>query len=265
MSLLDDFMIRALLAGFGVVFAAAPLGCFVIWRRMAFFGDASAHAALLGVALALAFNTSVFAGVLAISLIVALSITSLSGRGMAIDTMLGVMAHSALAFGLVAVSFIEGVRVDLMSYLFGDILSVNRTDLLVIWGGGALVLTLLIARWQALLTSTISPDLASASGFNPKREEVILSVALAVVIAVAIKVVGALLIAAMLLIPSSAARPLSRTPEQMALFGVGIGLLSVVTGLRAAFIFDTPAGPTIVCAAAVFFALSNIIRLVRPT
>lgn len=130
----DDFQFRAILAGVGVAIAAAPLGCFVVWRRMAYFGDATANAAILGVALSLALSVSVFAGALTIAFLMALTVNALSGRGFAMDTLLGVMAHSALAFGLVAVSFIQGVRLDLMAYLFGDILAVGRVDLAVIWG-----------------------------------------------------------------------------------------------------------------------------------
>ena len=141
--MLDDFLIRAALAGVGVALAAALLGCFVVWRRMAYFGDATAHAAILGVALSLAFSVSTFVGVLGVSVAMALIITSLSGRGQAMDTLLGVLAHSALAFGLVAVSFLHGVRVDLEAYLFGDILAVTRGDLAAIWAGAALVVAVI--------------------------------------------------------------------------------------------------------------------------
>ncbi|MEO9819457.1 MAG: metal ABC transporter permease [Paracoccaceae bacterium] len=261
--MLDDFMTRAALAGIGVAFAAAPLGCFVVWRRMAYFGDATAHAAILGVALSLAFSMSIFVGTMAIALLMALTVSVLSGRGYAMDTLLGVLAHSALAFGLVAVSFISGVRIDLMAYLFGDILAVSRGDLAVIWGGAALVVALIAWRWSALLMSTLNADLAHASGIDPKREQLALTLALAVTVAVAIKVVGVLLIAAMLIIPSAAARPLARTPEGMAIIAGMIGMLSVVIGLRAAFVFDTPAGPTIVCMAAITFLATSVIRNVR--
>jgi zinc transport system permease protein len=168
MMLLDNFLILAALAGLGVAIAAAPLGCFVVWRRMAYFGDATAHASILGVVLALTFSTSVFAGVLVVSLIMAITVSTLSGRGYAMDTLLGVLAHSALAFGLVAVSLLQGVRIDLMAYLFGDILAVGTTDLVVIWGGAVLVLALVAWRWSALLTATLNPDLAYASGIDPK-------------------------------------------------------------------------------------------------
>lgn len=257
--MLDDFMTRATLAGVGVACAAAPLGCFVVWRRMAYFGDATAHAAILGVALSLAFELSIFPGTLAVALMMALTVTRLSGRGYAMDTLLGVMAHSALAFGLVAVSFLSGIRIDLMAYLFGDILAVSRADLLVIWAGAATVIALTWWRWSALLTSTLSEELAYASGFYPKREQLILTLSLAITVAVAIKVVGVLLIAALLIIPSAAARGLARTPENMALIAAGIGSVSAVAGLQGAYVFDTPAGPSIVCVAALLFAVLNLL------
>ena len=252
--MLDDFMTRATLAGVGVAFAAAPLGCFVVWRRMAYFGDATAHAAILGVALALALQISIFAGATAVALIMAVLVTTLARHGYAMDTLLGVLAHSALAFGLVAVSFLSGIRIDLMAYLFGDILAVSRADLAVIWGGAALVVVLIAWRWSPLLTATLNEEVAYASGLDPKREQLILTLSLAITVAVAIKVVGVLLIAAMLIIPAAAARSLARTPEAMAVIAAAIGAVSAVAGLRAAYLLDTPAGPSIVCAAAILFA-----------
>ena len=133
-------MIRAGLAGIGLAFAAGPLGCFVVWRRMAYFGETISHAAILGVALSLMLQVSIFAGALVVALLVAWTVNLLSERGYAIDTLLGVLAHSSLAVGLVVVSFLSGIRIDLMAYLFGDILAVSRLDLIIIWGGALLVL-----------------------------------------------------------------------------------------------------------------------------
>ncbi len=257
--MLDDFMMRATLAGVGVAFAAAPLGSFVVWRRMAYFGDATAHAAILGVAISLALSMSIFIGAVAVALIMALTVTALSGRGYAMDTLLGVLAHAALAFGLVAVSFLSGIRIDLMAYLFGDILSVSRGDLAVIWGGATLVVGLIAWRWQGLLTATLNEDLAYSCGIDPKREKLVLTLSLAITVAVAIKVVGVLLIAALLIIPAAAARPLSRTPEGMAVAAAMIAAASAIIGLRAAYVFDTPAGPTIVCIAALCFAAASML------
>jgi zinc transport system permease protein len=254
--MLDDFLTRAALAGVGVALAAAPLGCFIVWRRMAYFGDATAHAAMLGVALSLTLSTPIFGGVLVVSLLMAILVSTLSGRGYAMDTLLGVMAHSALAFGLVAVSFQSSIRLDLMAYLFGDILAVTPTDLGIIWGGCALVIALVAYRWQSLLLATLNPDLAHASGVSPVREQLVLTISLAIVVAVAIKVVGVLLIAAMLIIPAAAARPFSRTPEAMAAIAAFIGCGGSLAGLRLSYHLDTPSGPTIVCFIATLFLVS---------
>lgn len=264
--MLDDFLVRAALAGLGVALATAPLGCFVVWRRMAYFGDATAHAALLGVALALALDGPVIVGVLAVALLIAIAVSTFSGRGLAEDTLLGVLAHSMLAIGLLSVSLLSGVRVDLMAYLVGDILAVSKQDLALIWGGGLAVVALIAWRWQALLTSTLSPDLAQASGINARREQLVLTIALAIVVAVAIKVVGALLISALLIIPA-AARPLAKTPEAMAVIAALIGSVAALGGLGVSFEMDTQTGPTIITiTTAAFFATNVILRMfVRKT
>jgi zinc transport system permease protein len=255
-TMLDDFLVRAGLGGVGLALATGPLGSFVIWRRMAYFGDATAHAAILGVALALATDLPVALGTLVVALAMAATVSTLATRGWAMDTTLGVLAHAALAVGLVAVSFIPTVRTDLSAYLFGDILAVSRGDTLFIWGGAGLVVALLAWRWQPLLTATLNPDLAHAAGIDPDRERLVLTLALAVVVAVALKVVGALLIAAMLIIPAAAARGLARTPEAMAVMASMIGAGAVMAGLWGSLTWDTPAGPSIIVAATVVFALT---------
>ncbi|NNU81164.1 hypothetical protein HMH01_12030 [Halovulum dunhuangense] len=260
--MLDDFLLRATLAGLAVALVAGPLGCFVVWRRMAYFGDAAAHAAILGVALSLAFSISLFLGVAITVAGMALAISALSGRGWAVDTLLGVAAHGGLAAGLIAVSFLPGVRVDLMAYLFGDILAVGRIDLAVIWSGALAVLALLIWRWPHLLLATLNADLAVSRGIDPRREQLLMTLALAGLVAVALKVVGALLITAMLIIPAAAARSVARTPEAMALGATGIAALSAVGGLQMSARLDTPAGPSIVVLAVVAFVLGSL--LLRP-
>lgn len=261
--MLDDFLVRAALAGVGTAIAAGLLGCFVVWRRMAYFGDATGHAAVLGVALALLFGTSITLGVGVVALAMAILIHGLSGRGAAVDTMLGVLAHGALALGLVAVTLIPGQRINLDAYLFGDVLSVTRMDLAVIWGGGALVAVALWWRWSALLTATLSHDLAYAAGINPRREQLLLTLLMAAVVAVAIKVVGALLITALLIIPAAAARNFAGSPERMAFLAVASGTLSTLAGLRLAVVFDTSVGPMIIVVAVMVFAASVIMRELR--
>jgi zinc transport system permease protein len=261
--MLDDFLTRAALAGVGTAVATGPLGCFVVWRRMAYFGDATAHAAVLGVALALALALPVQAGTLAVALAMAVTVAALASRGHAMDTVLGVLAHSALAFGLVAVSFLPGVRVDLSAYLFGDILAVSAADLGMVWAGAVAVVALLAWRWQPLLTATLSEDLAQAAGIDPRRERLVLVVALALVVAVAIKVVGALLIAAMLIVPAATARTLARSPEVMAVAAVLVGAVAAAGGLAASLVLDTPTGPSIVAVAAGLFALALPLGVLR--
>lgn len=261
--MLDDFLVRAALAGVGVALATGPLGAFVVWRRMAYFGDATAHAAILGVALALATDLPIAVGTLVVALAMAVAVAGLAARGWAMDTTLGVMAHSALAFGLVAVSFLPQVRTDLSAWLFGDILAVSKTDLALIWGGGLVVVGLLVWRWQALLAATLNEDLAHSAGIRPERERLVLVIALAIVVAVALKVVGALLISAMLIIPAASARGLARSPESMALGAVGVGAVAALAGLALSLWQDTPAGPSIVVAAAAAFAVSVALSRLR--
>jgi zinc transport system permease protein len=259
-TMLDDFLVRAGLAVVGLSLATGPLGAFVVWRRMAYFGDATAHAAVLGVALALATDLPIGLGTLVVALAMAVTVAGLSARGWAMDTTLGVLAHSALAFGLFAVSYFPTFRQDLSSYLFGDVLLVSGTELGLVWLGALGVLGLLVWRWQPLLTATLSEDLAHAAGIRPNRERLVLVVALAFTVAVALKVVGALLIAAMLIIPAAAARSFARTPEAMAVIAVAFGALSGLGGIALSLWQDTPGGPSIIVVAAVIFALSALRR-----
>ena len=253
--MLDDFMTRATLAGIGVSLAAAPLGCFVVWRRMAYFGEATAHAAMLGIAISLTFEFSILAGAILVSLIMASSVTILEGRSLFLDTLLGVAGHSSNAAGLVIVSFISGIRIDLMAYLIGDILAVSNMDLLMIWIGVLIIFSLIIWRWSPLLLVTLSEDLASANGYNPKKENFIITLSLAIVVAVGIKVVGVLLIIALLIIPAASARSVASSPESMGIIASLIGVLSSILGLNAAYLFDTPTGPSIVCVSSLFFLI----------
>jgi zinc transport system permease protein len=264
-SLLDDFLVRAMLGAVGVALAAGPLGCFVVWRRMAYFGDATAHAALLGVTFALATELPIVLGVALSSVAMAFAVAAAAGRSLAVDTLLGVAAHGALGVGLVSLGVLEGVRVDLFGYLFGDILAVSRGDLLVIYAGAALVAGLLAWRWRALLLATLNEDLAAAAGVDARRERLMLMLALALLVAVALKVVGALLITAMLLIPAAAARSLARTPEAMALGASAIGALASVAGLAGSLRLDTPAGPSIVVAALAGLVVAGGLAGLRAT
>ena len=255
--MLDDFFVRALLAGVGLAIVAGPLGCFVIWRRMAYFGDTMAHSALLGVALSLMLKINLAVSVFVVAAAVSLALLALQKRGaLSADALLGILSHATLAIGLVLTSFLTWVRFDLMSYLFGDILSVGEADIDIIWGGGILVLLALAKLWRPLLAATVSPELAEAEGQEPEKARLYFMLLMALVIAIAIKVVGILLVTAMLIIPAAAARRFSGSPEMMAVLSALIGAIAVVGGLFGSLRFDTPSGPSIVVAALVMFLAS---------
>ena len=263
--MLDDFFTRALVAGIGVAVVAGPLGCFIVWRRLAYFGDTLSHAALLGVALALLFDSEITITVFAVSLAIALALLVLQRRAtLSADSLLGLLAHSALALGLVVLAFMTWVRIDLMGFLFGDILAASVTAIAVIYFGGAVILAVLVWIWRPLFAATVNRELAEAEGVAADRTDIIFMVLMAGVIAVAMKIVGVLLITAMLIIPAAAARRFSTGPEQMALIAAAIGAGSVVLGLFGSLKWDTPSGPSIVVAALLFFivGLLPVTRLV---
>lgn len=255
--MLDDFFVRALVAGIGIALVAGPLGCFVVWRRMAYFGDTMAHSALLGVALSFLFDINLTLGVFAVASFVSLALLFLQRRGaLSADALLGILSHSTLALGLVMVAFMSWIRVDMMGFLFGDILAVSKFDIAMVYAGGAAVLAVLAWIWRPLLAGTINPEIAEAEGLRPERAKLVFMILMAAVIAIAMKIVGILLITSLLIIPAAAARRFAPTPEIMALLAAVAGVMSVTGGLTASLQFDTPSGPSIVVAALVLFLVS---------
>ena len=255
--MLDDFFFRALLGGIGVAIVAGPVGCFIIWRRLAYFGDTLSHSALLGVAMALLLELNITLSVFFISLIVSLLLLLLQKRAsLSSDALLGLLAHATLAVGLVVLAFMTWVRVDLMGFLFGDILAVTTNDLAIIWFGGMVVLIGLSFIWRRLFAATVNYELAKAEGAKPDLTNIVFMVLVAAVIAVSMKLVGVLLITALLIIPAATARRFSTSPEHMAIIAAAIGALSVVVGLNGSLKWDTPAGPSIVVAALAGFIIS---------
>jgi zinc transport system permease protein len=262
---MDSLLLRALIAGLGLAVLAGPLGSFVVWRRMAYFGDTLAHSALLGVALAFLLQLNLNLGVVAVCLLLAVMVVVLRAtQRLADDTLLGILSHSALSLGLVALAFVQGLRVDLMSYLFGDILAVSDSDFAWIFGGGALVLVLIAAAWRPLLLMTLSEELARAEGAPMLRTQLVFMVSMAIVIAVAMKIVGVLLVTSLLIIPAATARAFARTPEQMAVLAAAAGALAVLLGLSGAFAWDLPSGPAIVVASALLFLTVAAARPLMP-
>ncbi len=258
---MDSFILRAFVAGVGIAACMGPLGAFVVWRRMAYFGDTLAHSALLGVALGFLLGINVSLGIVATCVLLAILLVILrQQRGLADDTLLGILSHSALSLGLVVIAFMETLRVDLVSYLFGDILAVGTTDIYLVYAGGIAAVGLMVVLWRPLLSITVHEDLARVEGVPVLRTQIAFMLLIAVVIALAMKVVGILLVTSLLIIPAAAARQFARTPLQMGLLASLIGCLAVGLGLQGSLIWDLPSGPAIVVAAAILFCVSLAVR-----
>lgn len=259
---MDDFVVRALVAGCGIAALAGPLGSFVVWRRMAYFGDTLSHSALLGVTLGFLLGVNPMIGVMVVCVALALALVALQRRRtLASDTLLGILSHGSLSLGLVALAFLETLRVDLMAYLFGDILSVTGTDLAWIYGGGVVALGGLALLWRRLLAVTVDEDLARVEGMPVDALRLAFMLLIALVIAIAMKIVGILLITSLLIIPAAAARRFARTPESMAALASLFGVASVVAGLLASLNWDLPGGPCVVVSAAALFLIGSAVPM----
>jgi zinc transport system permease protein len=260
---MEPFLIKALLAGIGVALMCGTLGCFVAWQRLTFFGDMIAHAALLGVVLALMLGGNVEIGIIGVSLALAVAVSYFeSQKNLASNTLLGIAAHGALAIGLVLLSF-SSIAVDIGGYLFGDILAVNQNDIVYIYVVAALILAAIAYLWRDLMRLTLHADIAKVEGVDVARTKLFLMLLVALAVAVSIKIVGMLLITALLIIPAATARYFSATPPQMLKLSTLAGILSVMAGLGGSLKFDTPSGPSIIIAALGLFLVAHIYKAVK--
>lgn len=255
--IMPDFLLYALVAGLALAIVAGPLGSFVVWRKMAYFGDTLSHASLLGVALGFILKINLTFAVIICCVLVAVLLVSLQRKQpLASDTLLGILAHSTLSLGLVVLSFMPNIRVDLMEYLFGDILTITLTDLYWIVGGSLFALILIMMLWRQLLSITIHEELAAVEGMPVTVIRLALMLLVAIVIAVAMKIVGVLLIASLLVIPPATAQRHAKSPEQMAIGASILGIMAVCLGLAFSYYSNAPTGPAIVVSAAMLFILS---------
>lgn len=249
-----DFVLYALAAGICLALVAGPLGSFIVWRRMSYFGDTLAHSALLGIALGLLTDSNPQVSIIISCLLFAFLLTLLDRRpSISTDTLLGILAHSSLAVGIVVLALADTVRVDLEAYLFGALLTIGNADLVWVLVVVSLVAIVLSVYWNDFVSITVHAEIAEIEGTNVNRLNLILVLLIALTIAVSMKIVGVLLITSLLIIPPAAARSMAATPEQMAVRASIIGCISVVLGLFSAFYFDVPVGPSIVVVATLIF------------
>lgn len=251
------FLLMAFAGGLLVAIIAAPLGTFMVWQKQSYFGATLAHSALLGVSLGLLLEFDLTFTIILTSMIIGFLLFTLSNKStLSSDTLLGILAHSSLALGLVLLSFQPNIQVDMMSYLFGDILSINLSDIYMLLGLLVLVCAFFLLYWKSLLNITLNKELAEVEGINTQAIQLGYILLLSLLIALSIKVVGILLITSLLVIPAAAAHRFSKTPEKMLALTLIIGVLSVAIGLLVSILYDTPTGPSIVIMATTFFILS---------
>lgn len=255
--LTEPFFIRAMLAGLAIALVAGPLGCFIVWRRMAYFGETLSHAGLLGVGFGLLFNVNITLGAVTSAVLLALLLLALKRqRQIAVDTLLGILSHTALALGLITVGLVTGAVSGHLDILFGDVLTVSRNDVIAIWLGAALVLAVIIYLWRDLIAISVHEDLARAEGVNVPWVELVFMITMAAMTAFAMKIVGLLLITALTVIPAAAARRITTTPETMAILSAAFAAVAVAAGLIMSALWGTIAGPSIVLSASFIFVLT---------
>lgn len=258
-----EILLPAWIAGILLAFITAPLGAFVVWRKMAYFGDTLSHSALLGVAFGIFLQIDPYLAVIFITVFLAALLVWLEKHAnQSLDTLLGIISHTTLSLGVITIALLDNVRVDLMSYLFGDLLAINQTDVIMIAVGVILIGSILLWQWKAFLSVTISPELAQIEGLNVSRIRLLLMLLTALTIALSMKFVGALIITSLLIIPSATARRFARTPENMIYYAIGFSILSVSGGLLFSALKDTPAGPSVVVCAGLLF-LGSLLKTAK--
>lgn len=263
-SMLEPFVLRALLAGVGVALVAGALGCFVVWRRMAYFGDSLSHAALAGIPLGVLVGISESYAVLLVAALFALFLVWVRRHSvLTLDTILGIIAHGMLAVGMVMIALIDMPVFHLHSVLFGDILSVQNADIRNIYALASVVIMALYIYWDALVLMTVSEDLARVEGINLAAMNLLLVFLIAMMVAVSFQIVGVLLITSMLIIPAAAGRIPARSPEGMMAVACVVGSFSVLTGVWASMLWDTPPGPSIVVMEVLIFFVLMVASAVR--
>lgn len=259
MIMLDDFALRAAATGALLALVTGPLGCFVIWRRMAYFGEALSHSALLGAAMGLLMGLSADPLVIGVCVISALVLPWLErARDLGSDTLIGIIAQASLSLGVVLIAYHQGARIDLFAYLFGDILSVSDAELPWLALGTLLVLIAFRLLWRPLLAVAVHEDVARVEGVRVELVRTGFMLLIALVVAVAARLVGVLLVTAMLIIPAAAARRFACTPAAMAVIAAVLGVLAAFLGVSASLRYDMPTGPGMVLAATVLFVLSRL-------
>ncbi|MCH2547006.1 MAG: metal ABC transporter permease [Alphaproteobacteria bacterium] len=254
---MDDLILRAIFAAIGIGLLAGMLGSFIIWRRMSYMGDAMGHASLMGVVLGLLLGVLPFYTILAVATFIGLLLSQLQkDKRLPFDALLGVVSTGGLAVGLLVYGAMPTRQVDLYGYLFGDILAVNSQQLLLIYGALIVQGILIYSQWRALLRMIIHEDIARIEQVPVGKLQIMLTICIAVTVALALQIVGMLLITAMLVIPPLAARPLSGNPQQMVIGSMALAVIAAIGGVVLSYHYNLSTGPSIVLVAIALFVMT---------
>lgn len=256
---MDLFIIKAFIGGLGISILTSIVGCFVLWKKMAYLGDSLSHSVLLGITLSVIFNIDILLGSFIFAIIFAFILFSFMDK-FDISTILGIIAHSGIAVSVLILSFIKNIRVDLMGYLFGDILTITRTEIYLIFSLIILVSIWLSFNWKKFILTAISNDLAKSEGINTRLLDLQMILLMSLIIVASVKIVGVLLVTAMLLIPAACARNFANTPVQMIFIAIIFGSIFVCLGLFSSLKADTPSGPAIIVIGLLSFLISFIFK-----
>lgn len=258
---MTDCILKALLAGIGIAIISGPIGSVMMWRRMTYFGDALAHATLLGASIAIILNINIYCGLIAISLIIATLLTIITEQQkFTNDATLSILSHIILAVGLISATLSKNTRIDLLGYLYGDILSISSMDVIYIYVIDIIILSILSLVWDKLVFITIHKELAIAEGIKEKTIKWLFILLVSLIFIVATRLVGILLINSLLIIPCSIAKMWAKSTKQMAVLGSIFGCITIVIGIIAALIWDLPTGPAIVVSSALLFLIALVIK-----
>jgi len=254
---LDDFLVRSVIAGLIMVAIAAPMGCLMVWQRLAFLSDTLGHAAVMGVGLGLLLEVTPVFGVLAVALLIVFALNRVNSFNSALsETTLAIISHTGLAGGIILVGLLPAQAVNLEAILFGDLLATTRADLTWLLITTVVLLLLLLHHWRSFVAVSVSREIAQAEGIEVRKVHLLMYIMIALLVAVMMKVMGVLLIAAMLVIPTSSARLFSRSPEQMVAVSALYGLGALAGGISSSFHFDWQTGPAIVVSATLLLLIT---------
>ncbi|MFT7086926.1 MAG: zinc transport system permease protein [Rickettsiales bacterium] len=260
----EPLFIKALIAGIGVAIALAPIGVFVLWKKMAYFSDAISHSAIFGLAIATIIAVSPMYGIVLCAVIFCFLMFIIGKQNLySIDSIIGITSATLLSIGMILLAFFPS-EIELEEYLFGDLLNLENYQITIIYAAAALVVLAISLWFKKLLLSTINPDLAKISGIKTENLELKFLLLTAIIVACLVKIVGIFLITSMMILPAAIGRNFSKTPTHMIFLSLAFAIFSIVGGLFFAVFFNLPSSPAIIGFSALILILSILSKKFLP-